>query len=245
MKAQPDQFVVLVATPWQTPDTSSFVEAFEEYWQEEVDIGLGRDSKSGTIVVDDIGIQLVVDEPLPELTSLAPTSLEPYGASDLALLQQHESIWRLVGPGGRKSAEAVLEIVGALVTAGASGAFLPGTRRLHSPRVVRRLTMDLDEQNLANFFVGAFDRDGWMRTRGLTPFGFPEIETPINRGMNAAYFGLMDVAAAMIAQGSPFTSGNRIQLGAQLCRLEDGPQGPEDDDVPVNGVHGVLSLLPI
>ena len=244
MKARSDGFVVLVPTPWQGPEEHLFLEAYEEYWQEPVGANFS-DPDGAELTVNGQSVRLHIDAALPELAEFASTALEPFGASDQALLQQHTSIWRLVAEGGRDSAEALLKVVGALVIAGASGAFLPNTRRLHSPRSIRHFTMELNAENLTNFFVGAYDRNDWMRTRGLTAFGLPEVETPTTSGINAAYFRLMDIAAAMLDQRSPFPTSSRIQLGPSLFSLVEGPRGPEDDDIPVNGLHGVISLMPI
>lgn len=244
MKAQSDGFVVLVPTPWRGPEEQLFLEAFEEYWQEPVGADF-EDPERAELTVNGQPVRVHFDAALPELAELANTALEPFGASDQALLQQHTSIYRLVGDRGRETAEALLKVVGALVVGGASGAFLPNTRRLHSPRSIRHFTMEINAENLANFFIGAYDRNDWMRTRGLTAFGLPEVETPTTRGVNAAYFRLMDVAAAMLDQRSPFPTSSRIQLGPDIFTLVEGPRGPDDDDIPVNGLHGVITLMPI
>lgn len=238
MKAAPDSFVLLVPNPWGDDALDLVRQTHEEVWQQE--LGLTVDEAQ----VDGVAIAIVRDEPLPELVELAPTSLEPFGASALAMLEQHASIWRLVAEGGLASARSLLKFAGTLVESGASGVFLPNTLRLHSPRAVQRLTMELAPPALANFFVSAFDRDEWMRTRGLTALGMPEVETPVAGGLNAAYFRLMDLAAAMIAQGAPFPADSIIDLGSTDARLLDGPQGPDDAEVPVNGLHGVQSLIP-
>jgi hypothetical protein len=53
----------------------------------------------------------------------------------------------------------------------------------------------------------------------------------------------MDVAANMIFQGGQFPSDSRLQLGHQTFRLVDGPLGPPDEDVPVNGAFGVQAIV--
>ena len=97
-------------------------------------------------------------------------------------------------------------------------------------------------QALTNLFINAWHEDGWMRTRGLTAFGLPELEAPVTRGLNAAYFDLMDVAANMIFQAAPFPTGSQLQIGRGMYTLSAGPSGPEDDEAPINGAFGVLTL---
>lgn len=240
MKAKPDEFVALAPAPWAKPDPLAIREAYEEYWQEPITVQWERGR--GSAVIDGTTLTFVSDEPIPELEGLSHAALEPYGASDLAMLQNHLSITRAIAPDGPRGARALFQFAGALVIAGCAGIFLPNTIRLHSPRTIRRLTMNTDEQALTNFFVAAFDREGWMRTRGLTAFRLPEVETPIDGGMNAAYFRLMDVAAAMIASGASLPPDSNVQLGPKLYRVTPGPTGPVDDDIPINGVHGVLTL---
>ena len=241
MKANPDDFVILVPHAWG-PDAAALVkQTHAEVWQEELSLTMAEDG--GDAVVSDVSVDIRVDEPIREIAQLAPTSLEPFGASAIALLEQHKAIWRLTAPGGPDAAAPLLRLVNSMTEAGASAALLPAIKRLHSPRSVQRITMNLDARALTNFFVNAFDDGDWMRTRGLTAFGFPEVETPIVDGLNSAYYRLMDLSAGMIGQAGPFPSGGRVRLGPYFFRLEEGPRGP-DDEIPVNGIHGVQSLLP-
>ncbi|MFW5968123.1 MAG: hypothetical protein ACOCV2_11425, partial [Persicimonas sp.] len=97
--------------------------------------------------------------------------------------------------------------------------------------------------NLTNLCVHAWHDEDWMTTRGLTAFGMPELQTPIDEGMNAAYFRLMDTAAGMIRQGAAYPDGSDLTIGADTYRLHGERSGPEDDEVPFSGTFGVQSLL--
>lgn len=238
MKARPDDFVLLVAHEFNENSADYLASTHAEFWQEE--LGLRVETDQATIELPEVSIAVVFDPPIPELAQLAGNALEPYGASDLLQLERHTGIWRLVAS-SRFAAWPLLRVASTMIEAGAGGVFLPGTRQLHSPRTVRRLAMEPSPDALANFFVSAFDREGWMRTRGLTPFGLPELETAIVDGHNAAYFRLMDVAAAMIANGRAFDDHASLSIGPHLHTIVSGPNGPLDDD-PINGLHGVQTL---
>ncbi len=239
MKARPDDFVVLVANEFGADAVDYIAATHAEFWQEELVIKLGDDV--GQIELPEMTISLVADPPIPELVELTKTTREPFGGSDLALLERHTQIWRLIGS-TQFAAWPLVRLASTFIESGASAVFLPGTRHLHSPRAVRHLAMAPAADALTNFFVSAFDGEGWMRTRGLTPFRMPEIETQIVDGHNAAYFRLMDVAAAMIANGRPFDEGAALTLGPHAHVLVAGPTGPLRDDLAINGSHGVQTL---
>jgi hypothetical protein len=240
MKAKPDDFVVLFPVHFSGSAAELVRQTHQEVWMEEIDVRM-RDT-GGAVRLEGVELQIVIDEPIEGLAELAFTSPEPFAGSATAMLDNHTAVWRVVGPSGRATAEQMLRFMGTMIESGAAGAFLPGIRRLHSPRTIQRQTMTIDARALTNIFVSAFDRDDWMRTRGLTSFGLPELQTPIVDGPNAAFFRLMDVASAMIGQDSPFQTGSRVQLGPYLWQLVDDQGGIEDTDVPVNGVHGLLTL---
>lgn len=240
MKANPDDFVVLFPTHFSGSAAELVRQTHEEVWMEELELEL--DDSGGTVRLEDVELTVVVDEPLEGLAELAFTSPEPFEGSAAAMLDNHTALWRVVGPTGRQTAVQLLRFASTMVESGAAGVFLPGIRRLHSPRTIQRQAMSIDAQSLASVFVAAFDRDDWMRTRGLTSFGLPELQTPIDDGPNAAFFRLMDVASAMIGQNAPFNPGSSIQLGPYQWRLSSDGDGIEDTDVPVNGIHGVQTL---
>ncbi len=244
MRAKPDDFVLLIPSPWSTVEEQLLTEAVEEFWQQPCSYEPFDDDGARIRFADSPDLFVFSDEAIPELEELAFTSIEPFGASELAMVRDASSVTRVVAPGGRPGGIAALQLASALVFAGAAGICLPAVRRLHSARSVRHLTMEINQQSLANLFVGAFDNDGWMRTRGLTPFHLPELETPIDSGTNAAYFRLMDLAAAMIATETPLPDGATAQIGPQSVTIVAGPSGKVDDEIPVNGIHGVLRAVP-
>ena len=243
LRATPESIVVLIPSPWDAKAASLLKQTFQETWVEPLDDHV--DGNAGYFTVGDQRVDWVVEEAIPELVELCGTSYEPYAASEQIMLEQHSHIWRLVVPGSYESSVAVLKLISAFIEAGSSGAFLPQTLRLHSPRTIQVLAMDpAEEQALANVYVNAWHSEAWMRTRGLTAFGMPELETPLNDGLNGAYFRLMDVAANMLRQRGKFPSGSRIMAGPRVYTLEQGPKGPDDDRIPLAGHFGVQVLAP-
>jgi hypothetical protein len=249
-----DTFVAVAACPWSGLDLAGLEAAHEAHWNERAVWSItpgGADGVSGVGEVrfeDGVVARLVVEPPEPELIGLVGTSLEPFASAEAIMLQSHVSTWRIVVPGGlkegRRGSKRMAQLMATFIEAGASGIFMPAVIGMHSPRMIRKQTQELHSpQSLANLFVGAVDEGGWMRTRGLTAFGLPELETPLEGGANGAYFRLMDVAANMIFQGGQFPSDSRLQLGHQTFRLVDGPLGPPDEDVPVNGAFGVQAIV--
>ncbi len=249
-RAQPDSLVLVFPTPWQGDESRLLREVHEEFWIEELEIAWSEPGKAGTITLaDGFVADLLVEEPIPELTSLAGATIEPYAASELAMLEQHVSVWRVTlsggSPEGRENAKRGAMLMSTFIEAGAAGVFLPALVRLHSPGTVKQLTMDLDRlENLTTLVVGAWHADDWMITRGLTAFGLPELETPIDSGFNASYFRLMDAAAGMLGQNAPFPSGSMLDMGPQMYTLADGPRGPKDEQVPVSGHFGTQTIVP-
>ncbi len=205
----------------------------------------------GTIRFEDdehIEAQLVVESPLEGLVEMAGTSLEPITPTEAVLLANHSSVWRVTVPAGkrlgRRGAKRVSQLMATFIETGGCAVYMPALVRLHSARFIRKQTMDLfDLQGVTNLFVSAFREDDWMRTRGLTSFGLPELEMSTEGGVNAAYFTLMDVSASLLSRMSRYPDGATLQLGHNTFTIFDGPQGiDEDADVPFNGCFGVQTI---
>ncbi|MFB6263879.1 MAG: hypothetical protein ABEL76_09695, partial [Bradymonadaceae bacterium] len=186
--------------------------------------------------------------PIEEMTEAAGTGKEPMQPSEYARLEQHTAIWRIsVGDdeaaiGG---ALAAGRLMATLARAGAAGAFVPALLQLHSPSFIETQTMKLNhERALCNLFVAAWDDGDWMMSRGLTAFGHPELETPVDSGLNAAYFRLMDIASNTIAREEAYPVGANLEVGGEQYRLEEGRRGPEDERAAVNGAFGTRSIVP-
>ncbi len=255
-KATPDSFVGIAPVNWDLDNTELLAETHAMNWQQETtwhvepveDTDDEQILAHGTITFDDgAEVTLIVEEPLAELHTLAGTSKEAYTPAEVIQLKGHTASWRFSVKGGSKrsprAARRFGRIASTLVEAGAAGIFMPGIVTLHSPRFVKVATMDLHQsQNLANLCVHAWHADDWMMTRGLTAFGLPELETPIDQGMNAAYFRLMDVAASMIAQNRAFPDDSKLTIGPHTFKLVDGQNGPRDEQVPFSGTFGVQTI---
>jgi hypothetical protein len=253
-KATPDSFVGVAPVSWGLENTDVLEETHGLQWQEEVDVELepvedeqGIIARGRVVFEDDSEAVLIVEDPLDELHTLAGTSKEPYTPTEVIMLKDHVASWRFVVKGGTKrhpnAVRRFARLTSTFVEAGAAGMFLPGIVTLHSPRFIKVVTMDLDQpQNLTNLCVHAWNADDWMVTRGLTAFGLPELETPVDEGMNAAYFRLMDIAAGMISQNRPFPDGSKLTVGPNSYEIHDSQHGPTDEEVPFSGTFGVQSI---
>lgn len=259
--ADPETLVALLPCPWEMMSGQDLAAIHGEHWQEGASYELTPRQKvgpegivaTGQVRFDDeehVQAQLIVEEPLEGMAGAEHTSAEPLTATERVLIAQHQSIWRLQVPAGgrlgRRAAKRMSQLLATFVEAGAPAAFLPGILRLHTSRFLRKQTMDLyDIQGVTNLFVAAWHHEQWMRTRGLTAFGLPELETRAQEGLNGAYFLLMDVAANMLTQMARFPSGAELQLGPRTYRVIEGPiELDVDEDVPVNGHFGVQTITP-
>lgn len=254
-RADPDSFVVLFPVPWGPDQTDALRETHAQHWQEEIawtvepaDGGDADVTATGAIEgPDDKRADLVVEQPIEELVEAAGTSKEPYTASERARLENHSAIWRVTVEGGNEEGleQAVwtTQLMSTFVEAGAAGAFLPAIIELHPPSFVQNQSMSIGHiQPVVNLFVSAWDDEDWMATRGLTAFGLPELETPVAGGLNAAYFRLMDIASGMINNRQAFPTGADVEIGPESYVIEEGRQGPEDEQVPLSGHFGVLTV---
>lgn len=255
-KAVPNSFVALVPVPWNLDCSKLLYETHGQRWLEHTryEVEPADDSRAypatGTIRFEDgKTAQIIVEEPIPNLVSLAATSRIPCTPGEAMMLRDHVAIWRVSMQVEKdhalETAKRFARILNTFVEAGAPAVFLPFILELHSPAFLQSQSENLDKiTNLVNLFVGAWDKDGWMMTRGLTVFGLPELETPVNEGLNAAYFRLMDCASGMLNQQSRFAPGSRLQIGPKAYIVEFGPIGPRDEQVPICGAFGVQSLTP-
>lgn len=257
-RAEPNSFVVLFPVPWEGDNCESLRQIHEEQWQEETSWQLEAIDEPAQEGVRATGAvegpegrraELVVEEPIAEIVEVAGTSKEPYQTSELALLQQQQAIWRMTIEGGEEegleNAVWALQLMMTFVEAQAGGAFFPALVEMHSPGMIRTQSMSIGHiQPVVNLFVTAWDNDEWMATRGLTAFELPELETVVDAGLNQAFFRLMDVASGMINQRKAYPPGANLEVGHEKFVIEEGRQGPTDEQVPFAGHYGVLTLRP-
>ncbi len=253
----PDHLVALVPCPWPTIEASTLEAIHEEHWLEEVSIELTPCDEEdadylATGIVRFAGevveATLIVEPPMEGIEQSAGLSVDPLTQAEVLMLEQHQSVWRIVIPAGkrlgRRAAKRMTQLLATFIEAGGCAALMPGLMRLHSARIIKRHSMDLfDPQSLTNLFVGAWNQEGWMRTRGLTAFELPEVECSTQGGLNAAYFNLMDVSANMLMQMAAFPSGAELQMGHKVMQIVEAPEErPDDPQVPGNGFYGVQRL---
>lgn len=256
MRAEPDSFVVLFPVSWSTDNLEALRQVHGGQWQEKtqwslepVDDGPEGVEAAGEVTgPDDKSADLVVEGAIEKITGAAGTAKEQLTASELSMLENHEAVWRVTVEGGLEEglerAVWMTQLMNTFCEAGAAGAFLPACLQLHSPSFVQNQAMGIGHiQPMVNLFVSAWDQDDWMMTRGLTAFGLPELETPVDEGLNASYFRLMDAAAGMLNQRDTYPLGADLQIGHESFEIEEGRQGPDDEKVPIAGHFGVLSVV--
>ena len=257
--ALPDTLIALIPCPWdETLDPDELNLTHQDHWQEgasyqwEVTGPPGEMLATGRVTFEgDEHSQaaLWIEPPSREILEARYSMSQPLSAPEGVLLREHKSLWRFdLKAGsrlGRRAAKRMSQIMATMIEAGASAVLLPGVGRLHPAQFVRLQTMDLHApEAMANLFVGAWHHEGWMRSRGLTAFGLPEIETSTAAGLNGAYFQLMDVAANMLAQHASYPDGGTLEIGRDLLSVHLAPKdAPEDPANPLNGVFGVQRLI--
>lgn len=243
--------VALLPVPWGEDGLELLKEVHEEIWAEDLDATWEAPGERATLTLrNGHSLSLQVDEAIPELVDLAPTSKHPFAAAELHQIENQRSIWRLVLEGvdsdPRRLAASFARLLSTAIEAGAPAVFLPACVQLHPPALIRHLSMDFNQPDaVINLFVSAWNDDEWMISRGLTVFGLPELETRHKQGLNAAYFRLMDVASTMFLQQAPFPDGAQLQVGPQIFEARTGPTGPSDPQVPFCGHHGTLTIGPV
>jgi hypothetical protein len=252
--ASPDSFVGLFPVTWEPDEATRLEEVYRTFWQKTIDIEWGGEpdgigSKGRIIQEGDSKATLVVEEPQPDIVKWAGLSKEPFTPSEEMILKDHSALWRIAVESGdepKSNAQRFARLMTPFVRAGSPGVYLVGSAMLHSTTFIKQITMDLERPDaLTNIFVGANDNADWMWTRGLTSFGWPELETPVESGMNAAYFRLMDIASGVIERGEPYPLEARINVGPNTFRLEEGREAPEDKQAPVAGSFGTYTVSPV
>ena len=254
-RAEPDSFVGVAPTTWGFDNARNLPEVHASTWQQEIGLELEETdgdaprARGSIEFPDGYELTLLLEDPISDLVEMVPTSKEPYTPSDTILIKEHSATWRFVAPDGaelrKDAAKKFARLCSTFVEAGSAGIFMPGIAALHSPRFIKKITMDLSHpQAITNLCVNCWDEDDWMATRGLTSFGLPELETPIEQGANASYFRLMDIAADMINRGSAYPVGGNLNVGPESLEVEEGRQGPADQQIPIAGTFGVLTVRP-
>lgn len=247
--SEPNSFVALFPVPWDLDGAGLLAEVHGQTWIEEVSYTLDSDGQGRIAFGNGMQARIDVDEPIPFLAELPGTVQDVFTDTERVLLREHRAIWRVSmdcpKAEGRRRALRFGQIISTFVEAGACGVFMPMTRQLHAPGFVKLQAMELRNiPSLVNLFVTAWDNGSWMGTRGLTAFGLPELETPINEGLNAAYYRLMDVASEMLVLQDSFAPDTRLQLGPKYYVVEPGPRGMHDEETPVCGAFGRQSIMP-
>lgn len=242
--AAPDSLVGLIPVAWSADEIDLFTEVHPQIWGEP----LSRvDELTFEVGPEKAQVLLHIDEAIPELSQMSDAAKHPFSPTELIQLQEHQAIWRAtmhdVSSAPLERSRAFARFIITAGEAGAPGVFFPFCVQLLPTQLLRHLSVEMKQPStLTNLYISAFNDDQWMVTRGLTIFGLPELETPLDDGLNAAYFRLMDVATAMIAQQGTYPPGARLQVGPHFFILEPGPAGPPDKTVPICGAFGRLIL---
>lgn len=252
LRAAPDSFVLLFPVSWEPDNATTLEEVHRTHWREKASYHTvsseGENRVSGVIELPDgVEARFVVESSHDNIAELAPRSKEPFGHSELIRLRDHSAMWRVMLKADAQdpvdSARNAAKIASTFIETGAVGCFMPALAALHSPKLIQTQTRDLTRPDaLTNLFVDARDADGWMQTRGLTCFGWPELEIEVTEGLNAAYFHLMDVASSAIQRKGMFPPGSDLDVGPSRFHIEEGGMTPEDEQVPITGSFGVRIL---
>lgn len=255
-QATPDTLIALMVCPWTSFAPEILQDTHADYWQASIkaswaDVVPTDDEdtpwSTGQIEFEDGTIaRIIVEPPIEQLATLTDECPVPFQLSEIQLVEQHQSLWRVMIKGGqskgRRAAKHLIELMTTFLAAGACGVFLPALARLHSPGMIRQLTQDPGHpQTISQVCLSAWHEDQWMITRGLTAFGLPELETSTNQGFNGAFFCLMDVAANMIFQMAAYPPDRQLQLGHKMYDITEGPAGPSDD-ININGTFGTMTI---
>lgn len=250
-RAAPDSLVALLPVHWNDDQLEVLEQTHPDVWAEPLSACSPEGQAVRALRVGDTDqpVQLHIDEPLPDLAQLTDTAKQPFTPAEATRLKQHTAVWRLtmtdISEPPLDRAHAFARLITTAVDAGAPGVFFPFCLQLHSPGLVHQLAVDFSKPpSLVNLYVNAWNDDDWMVTRGLTVFGYPELETRIDAGLNDAYFRLMDIAAGMLVQRGPYHSSARLEVGPRLFRIEPGRSGPEDTMVPICGAFGRRTVVP-
>src|SRR5690554_3819175 len=162
--------VALLPVPWGEDGLELLKEVHEEIWAEELDATWETPGERATLTLrNGHSLSLQVDEAIPELVDLAPTSKHPFAAAELHQIENQRSIWRLVLEGvdsdPRRLAASFARVISTAIEAGAPAVFLPACVQLHPPTLIRHLSMDFNQPDaVINLFVSAWNDDEWMIT---------------------------------------------------------------------------------
>ncbi len=247
-RAAPDSLVALLPVQWEPDQTSLLATAHPDVWAEPCHHQPLEHGGARFQFGDDLPpITLSVDPPMEELVDAAGMAKKPFQAAELANLKAHTALWRItmeeVSQAPVERAHGFARFLATAMEAGAAGVFLPFCAQVHSPGLIKHLAVDFSQPPaLINLFINAWNDDDWMVTRGLTVLGLPELETPLEGGLNDAYFRLMDVAAGMLLQRDAYPEGAHIQLGPHRYAIVEGPSGPPDRQIPLCGLYGRLTI---
>ena len=234
-KLPPNSLILLFATPWDD------------------DLGDRIGAVYGDVFADDlviVGDQFVLDsrvtwsreEPLSDLLDAARGSQPPFAETELLALDAQTAAWKLsIASSKTSDIESMRRLAVCFASAGSLALFVPSTMRLFPPSIVKQVASNPEPNAAVQLLVHAWHNESFMRTRGLTAFGFPEVETDLERGLNAAFFDLMDVATAMIEANRPFRESERLTIGQSLFEVRPGTIEP-DPQSPVSGTFGVIRI---
>lgn len=242
--AAPDSLVGLLPVSWSADEVDLLCEVHPQVWGEPLE---RVDDLIFEVGPSKARVVLTIDEAIPELVGMSEAAKHPFSATELLQLQDHKAIWRAtmhdISSEPLEKSRAFARFIITAGEAGAPGVFFPFCVQLLPTQLLRHLSVEMNQPStLTNLYISAFNDDKWMVTRGLTVFGLPELETPIDDGLNAAYFRLLDVATGMITQQDTYPTGARLQVGPHFFTLEPGPLGPPDKTVPFCGAFGRLVL---
>lgn len=207
----PNTLMIVLPTPWNDDFSDRVASTYLEIWDRELH-SEGDDTK-GMFRESDQSAVWIRDPMVDHLAESIAHSHPPFAESEQLIAAQHKVSWRVnIESPTYADARFLVRLMAAITANQSVATLIPSTGRAFPPTFTRQLSASDEIESVISFFVHAWTEGTIMRTRGLTAFGFPEVETEITGGKNEAYFNLLDLSASIILDGMPSLS-RVIDLG--------------------------------
>ncbi len=247
-QSPPNTLMIVLPTPWNDGFyervSSTYLEIWDcELFKESVDPKSEDASGMTGILTDgDRRATWSCDPAVEHLAESIAHSHPPFAESEQLIAAQHKVSWRLsIESPSYEDARFIVRLMAAVTANQTVATLIPSTGRAFPPTFTRQLSASDEVESIISFFVHAWTEGTTMRTRGLTAFGFPEVETEISGGKNESYFNLLDLSASILLDGMPALS-RTIDLGNSQYELGEMVDPAPDPENPIAGFYGVVKL---
>ncbi len=235
----PNTLMIVLPTPWTDGFYERVASTYLDIWDREL---MRTINAEDTLNDGDEKARWIQDPLIEHLLESIQHSHPPFAESEQLIAAQHQVSWRVsVESPTYADARFLVRLLAAITANQSVATLIPSTGRAFPPTFTRQLSASDEIESIISFFVHAWTEGTTMRTRGLTAFGFPEIETEIVGGKNEAYFNLLDLSASILLDGMPSLS-RVIDLGNAQYELGEMIEPRPDPENPIAGSFGVLKL---